>query len=401
MSPIPTQAPTAQDTDAPTAYFDHNATTPLDPRVRDAMLPWLDTDHGNPSSAHRFGRAAEAAVRMAREQVSALLGGAPEEIVFTSSGSEANNAVIAAVAEAHGFRGHLVTSSLEHPSVRAAAQRAEAAGMSVTELAPDAHGLVTADAVGEALREDTRLVCAMVANNEVGTIQPVADVARVCHGDGDGRGGSDPATGVPVMSDAVQAAGKIPVDVQALGVDYLVIGGHKFHGPHGAAALWLRQGAVFSPLLVGGGQEGGRRSSTENVPAIVGLGMASELARRELEQRDQLLRGLRDRFESRLAEIPGATVHCTDSPRLPHTSHIALAGRIGHDLMMDLDARGMAVSIGAACHAGKPRPSVVLTAMGLPVSEAMASLRVSFGITNTEPEVDRLVDALKSIMGVT
>ncbi len=361
------------------------------------MLPWLDAEHGNPSSAHRFGRAAAAAVATAREQVSALLGGAPEEIVFTSSGSEANNAVIAAIAEAHRFTGHLITSSLEHPSVRAAAGRAEAAGMTVTELAPDARGLVTADAVGAALRDDTRLVCAMVANNEVGTIQPVADVTRVCRDHPEGKA-ADSAAGVPVLSDAVQAVGKIAVDVRALGVDYLVIGGHKFHGPHGAAALWLREDATFSPMLVGGGQEDGRRSSTENVPAIVGLGIAAELARRELEARDRLLRGLRDHFERRLAEIPTATVHCTDSPRLPHTSHIALTGRIGQDLMMALDTRGMAVSIGAACHAGKPRPSVVLTAMGLPVSEAVASLRISFGITNTESEVDRLVDALKSII---
>ena len=271
--------------------------------------------------------------------------------------------------------------------------------MTVTELAPDARGLVTADAIGAVLRDDTRLVCAMVANNEVGTIQPVADVTRICRA----HPGVEEAkaTGVPVLSDAVQAVGKIAVDVRALGVDYLVIGGHKFHGPHGAAALWLREDATFSPMLVGGGQEGGRRSSTENVPAIVGLGVAAELAHRELEARDRLLRGLRDHFERRLAEIPTATVHCTDSPRLPHTSHIALAGRIGQDLMMALDSRGMAVSIGAACHAGKPRPSVVLTAMGLPVSEAVASLRISFGITNTESEVDRLVDALKSIIAAS
>jgi cysteine desulfurase len=355
------------------------------------MMPWLDTAHGNPSSAHGFGRAASVAVEQAREQVSALLGAVPDEIVFTSSGSEANNAVIAAVAEAHRYAGHLVTSSLEHPSVRAAARRAQTAGMAVTELTPDQSGLITADAVGQALREDTRLVCAMVANNELGTIQPVAAVVRAC------RAAAGESRCIPVLADAVQAVGKIPVNVQELGVDYLVLGGHKFHGPHGVAALWLRPGTTFAPLLVGGQQEDGRRASTENVPAIVGLGVAADLARREIDQRNRFLRGLRDRFEDRLAAVRGATVHCARSPRLPHTSHIALAGKIGYDVMMALDARGMAVSLGAACHAGKPEPSAVLIAMGLPTEEAIASLRISFGMTNTASEVDQLVDALVSI----
>jgi len=369
------------------AYFDHNATTPLDPRVRDAMLPWLGARHGNPSSAHRFGRAAGEAVQQARLEVAALLGASAEEIVFTASGSEANNAVIAALTSGHAQRGHLVISRLEHPSVRAAAARAAAAGTQVTELVPEADGTIGAGAVAAALRDDTRLVCAMTANNELGTLQPVAAIAAICH-----------ARGVPLLSDAVQAVGKIAVDVGTLGADYAVLGGHKFHGPFGAAALWLRADAPFSPLLIGGDQEGGRRASTENVPAIVGLGEAAALARRELDQRQALLRTLRDRFESGLSAIPCAVVHCAASPRLPHTSHVAFLGHSGYDLMMALDARGMAVSIGAACHSGRPQPSTALLAMGVSRAEALASLRISFGMTNSTEEVDALLAALKALV---
>lgn len=382
------EAPEGYNSAAMSAYFDHNATTPLDPRVRDAMLPWLSSAHGNPSSAHAYGRAARAAVEAARAEVAALLGAEPEDVVFTSSGSEANNAVIAAAAAACGFRGHLVTSTLEHPSVRAAAACAAAGGMDVTELQPAASGLIEPDAVAAALRPDSRLVCTMAANNELGTIQPVAEIAAVCA-----------ARGVPVLADAVQAVGKIAVDAPLLGASYVVLGGHKFHGPYGAAALWLRRGAGFVPLLVGAPQEGGRRASTENVPAIVGLGEAARLAACELAARYDFLRRLRDRFEAGLARIAGTSVHCADTPRLPHTSHVAFAGHVGYDLMMALDARGMAVSIGAACHSGKPQPSAALLAMGFPADEALASLRVSFGMTNTEDEVHALLGALAEIVG--
>ncbi len=366
-----------------TVYFDNNATTPLDPRVRDAMLPWLGELHGNPSSAHACGRRAQQAVVTAREQVASLLGGRPEEIVFTASGSEANNTVIFATGKGCGYRGHLVTSVLEHPSIRAAAARMAAAGMTVTELAPEADGRVSVRAVREALRDDTRLVCLMLANNELGTIQPVREVAAICR-----------ERGIPVLCDAVQAISKIPVDAGELGVDYLTLGGHKFHAPPGVAALWVRDGAQLEPLLVGGSQESSRRAGTENLPSIVGLGAAAALSAVEVDARHARLLALRERLEHGLAAIPDAVVHCADSPRLPHTSHVAFLGVSGHELMLRLDRDGFAVSTGSACHAGKPQPSAAVVSMGVPADEALASLRISFGMTNTAAEVEAFLSAL-------
>ena len=364
-------------------YFDNNATTPLDPRVRDAMLPWLGGLHGNPSSAHAGGRRARTAVETAREQVAALLQGRPEEVVFTSSGSEANNTVIFTVGRRCGHRGHLVTSVLEHPSVRAAAARMAEDGMAVTELSPGADGRVAVDEVRSVLRGDTRLVCLMAASNELGTIQPVREVAAVCR-----------RRGVPVLCDAVQAIGKIPVDVGELGVDYLVLGGHKFHAPAGIAALWVRRGAELRPLLLGAPQESSRRAGTENVPSIVGLGEAAALAAAEVAERHTRLLALRELFENGLTAIPGAAVHCAGSRRLPHTSHVAFPGVSGHELMLRLDRDGFAVSTGSACHSGRPQPSAAVVATGVPASEALASLRISFGMTNTVAEVEAFLPAL-------
>ena len=228
-----------------------------------------------------------------------------------------------------------------------------------------------------------RLVCLMHANNELGTIQPVAEVAAICR-----------AKGVPVLCDAVQSVGKIPVDVAALGVDYLCLGGHKFHGPPGIAALWTRDGAVPVSLLVGASQERGLRASTENVPSVVGLGKACELAREELEARHGHLLGLRKRFEEGLAALDDVVVHCEGSARLPNTSHLAVLGVSGHRLMHWLDEREIAVSTGSACHSGKPKPSRALIRMGMAESEALASLRISFGMPNTEQEIDHLLAAL-------
>jgi cysteine desulfurase len=369
-------------------YLDHNATTPIDPRVREAMLPWLGEGHGNPSSAHRVGREARRAVERARERVAALLGASPEEILFTSSGSEANNAVIYGAAglwdaDRGGPRGQLVGSVLEHPSVRQAAARMAELGAELTELDPGDDGRVAVASVASAFRPDTRLVCLMLANNELGTLQPVAEVAALCRG-----------RGVPVLCDAVQAVGKVPVDARALGVDYLTLGGHKFHGPPGVAALYVRRGAPFEPLLAGAPQESGRRAGTENLPAIVGLGEAAAVASAELEERGRHLASLRDRFEAGLGEIPGAVVHCRDVPRLPSTSHVAFHGCSGHQLMLRLDHRGYAVSTGSACHSGKPQPSPALVAMGVAEDEALASLRVSFGMPNTAAEIDGFLEVL-------
>ena len=364
-------------------YLDHNATTPLDPRAREAMLPWLDEHHGNPSSIHAFGRKVADAVEVAREEIARLIGAAPPELVLTASGTEANNAVLFSVARQAGFRGHLVISAFEHPSVHAMAAGLADAGVELTLVRPGRDGLVDPGAFLGALREDTILASLMLANNEVGTLQPMEEVAAGCA-----------ARGVPVLCDAVQAVGKVPVDVALLGVDYLTLGAHKFYGPLGAAALWIRKGAPFSSYLVGGSQERRRRASTVNVPAVAGLGKAAEIARAEMASRTAHASELRDRFEAGLDGIPDAVIHCAESPRLPNTSHVAFPGADAHALMIRLDLAGYAVSTGSACSSGTVEPSRGLLAMDLPESEALASLRVSFGQTNSVAEVDAFLGLL-------
>ncbi len=367
-------------------YLDHNATTPLDPRVGEAMAPWLGARHGNPSSVHAFGRAARAAVELAREQVADLVGGSSPEIVFTASGTEANNAVLlSAFAGAAGAGGgHLVISELEHPSIQAAADRLESLGVDVTRLCPGADGVVEADSVAAALRPDTRLVCLMLANNELGTVQPVAEAALACR-----------ARGVRLLCDAVQAAGKLAIDAGALGADYLVVAAHKFNGPGGAAAFRIREGAAFEPLILGGGQERRRRAGTENVAALVGFGACAALASEELDGRIERLSRLREGLEAGLAGFPDARLHCASSPRLPHVTHVAFPGLIGEELVVRLDLAGFAVSTGAACASGVVEPSRTLLAMGVEAAEALASIRISLGTTNDEAEIARFLPVLE------
>ena len=368
-----------------TVYFDNNATTPLDPRARAAMLPWLGERWGNPSSIHAQGQEAREAVEGARAAVAELLGARPEELVFVASGTEANNAVLRSAARAGSRAGscHLVISALEHPSIRATAAELAAWGVTVTTVAPDASGVVDPAAVIGALRDDTRLVCLMLASNEIGTLQPVAEVAAECA-----------RRGVAVHCDAVQAAGKIRVDVEALGVDSLAIGAHKFHGPLGAAALWVRTERDLHPFLLGGGQERRRRASTENVAAIVGFGEVSRWAAAELDSRRARLSTLRDRFERGVTAIEDVRVHCQSSPRLPNTSHLAIVGVEGEALVIRLDLAGFSVSTGSACSSGTVEPSPTMLAMGYSAEEALSSLRVSFGLGNTADEVDRFLVSL-------
>jgi cysteine desulfurase len=378
-------------------YLDYNATTPLDPRVRDAMLPWMGPLYGNPSSRHGFGQQAREAVERARAQVAALIGARPADVVFVASGSEADNAVIASASGLHpaphaegkgggpSGGGRLVLSALEHPAVAATAARLAASGREVVTVSPGTDGRVPAEAMLAAAEAGTSLVCLMLANNEIGTLQPVVEVAAVCR-----------ERGVPILCDAVQAAGKIPVSVEQLGVDFLVLGAHKFYGPLGAAALWIRPGAPFDPLILGGGQERRRRAGTENVAALVGFGVAAELAARELEERSEHLRKLRDRFEQGLEAIPGAVIHGRSVPRLPNTSHVAFLGVQAEALSIRLDLAGFAVSTGSACHSGVVEPSGTLTAMGLSREEALSSMRVSFGVTSRETEVDAFLGCLAS-----
>ncbi|MEM9293495.1 MAG: cysteine desulfurase family protein [Acidobacteriota bacterium] len=384
-------------------YLDHNATTPLDPRVGEAMLPWLlgsldpSLGHGeragggrwgrwgNPSSAHAFGRDASAAVEAAREQVAALLEAKPEEVIFTASGTEANNAVINTVAREAGGCGHVVLSAFEHPSVDAAVARWEELGMSATRVAPGPDGVVSAAAMAEAMREETVLLCLMLAQNEIGTLQPVAEVAAAAR-----------RRGVPLLCDAVQAPGKVPLGVEALGVDYLTLGAHKLYGPLGAAALWVRPGLTAESLAAGAGQEGGRRAGTENVAAIVGFGAAARWAQQELEFRHEHSRELRDAFEAAVAAEPSLQPHeiwGRGAPRLPNTSSIAFPGVVAAQLARRLDGAGFAVSTGAACHDGGA-PSGALGALGASSAMASATLRVSFGAVNEHEQVEAFVAAL-------
>lgn len=363
-------------------YFDHNATTPLDPRVREEMLPWFGARHGNPSSVHAFGRAAREVIESARDRVASLIGAVPGRVIFTASGTEANNAVVFSLATARPS-GHLVLSAMEHPSIQAAADRLAASGWEVTRVAPASTGRIEAERVMEVVREETDLVCLMLANNELGTLQPVAEVAAACR-----------AADVPVLCDAVQAAGKIPVSVDDLGVDFLTLGAHKFHGPLGAAAIWMREGLELEPYLVGGGQERRLRAGTENVAAIAGFGKAAELANDELEDRARHLGQMRDSFERRIAGLARVTVHGADVDRLPTTSNVALHGISAETLMIRLDLQGVAVSGGAACSSGKVEPSVTLRAIGLSEEEAASTVRFSFGMTNQPAEIDELLELL-------
>jgi cysteine desulfurase len=363
-------------------YFDNNATTPVDPRVREEMLAWLDGVHGNPSSAHRVGQAAHAAVERARDRVAALLGAAPAEIVFCASGTEANNTVVADALRRAAPGDRVVVSAFEHPSVLRALERwAPAAGVEVTRIAPGRDGVVDPTVFAAALTPRTRLAALMLVNNELGTIQPVAAVAAACR-----------ELGVPLLCDAVQAAGKIPLDVEGLGADFVTIGAHKFHGPLGAAALWSR--SDYEPHLIGGAQEGRRRASTVNVPAVAGLGVACEIARVESTARAAHLAELRDRFEAGLTEIPDVEVHGAAAPRVPHTSNVAFLGVLNQELMMRLDLAGFAVSTGAACGSGTIQPSATLTALGLDREQALAALRISFGAQNRAAEVDAFLPVL-------
>ncbi|MBI5502800.1 MAG: cysteine desulfurase [Deltaproteobacteria bacterium] len=366
-------------------YLDHNATTPVAPEVLDELLPYLRDEFGNASSTHWWGQRARAAVERARERVAELLGADPAEIVFTSGGTEAANQVLRGASEAAGGPGAaVVASAVEHHAVLAPCARLEELGTRVVRVPVDREGVVDVDALAGTLGERTALVAVMLANNEVGTIQPVDRVVEAAR-----------ARGVPVFTDAVQAVGRIPVDVRALGVDFLSLSGHKLYGPKGVGALYVRRGTRVAPLLRGGEHEGGRRAGTSNVPGIVGLGRACELARARLDGDAARLRALRDRLEAGIrARLPDARVHGHPSLRLPNTLSVGFPGVEGESLLMNLDLLGFAVSTGSACNAGSLRPSHVLLAMGRTPEEAHAAVRFSLGRGNTEAEIDRAIGAV-------
>jgi cysteine desulfurase len=383
-------------TTMPRIYLDNNATTAVRPVVREAMLPYFAGEFGNPSSAHYFGQRARQAIEHAREVVAALIGARSSEIVFTSGGTEADNAAIFGViggvlgralraeGKSAGGAPHLITTSIEHDAVVNACGALQARGVSVTYVPVGRDGVVRPDAVRAAIRPETALISVMRANNEIGTLQPIEEIGRIAA-----------EAGIRFHTDAVQAAGKVSIDVKCLGVDLLSLSAHKFHGPKGAGALFVRKGVEIEPLLFGGRNERGRRAGTENVAAIVGLGKACELVRADLEEASAYLSELRDRLESGLlARIPGARVNGDPARRVPNTSNLMLPGVESESLVIALDLVGLACSAGAACSSGAVDPSHVLTAIGLSPAEARASLRLSVGRTNTPEEIDKALELI-------
>src|ERR1700694_5509641 len=362
-------------------YLDYNATTPVEPEVLDAMLPYLSGEYGNAASIHTFGQKARAAVETAREQVAALIGARAQEIVFTSGGTEADNhAIFGVVAPAASLpsRPHVITSSIEHEAVLNTCQALEKQGVDVTYLSVDADGRVQPDDLRRTVRKETVLITIMHANNELGTLQPMDEIGRIA-GEAD----------VPFHTDAVQSAGKLPIDVNALGVDLLALSGHKFYAPKGIGALYIRGGTRLRQLLYGGHHQRGFRPGTENVPGIVGLGNAAEIAKKSLAQDAERISALRDTLEQGLLEsVPHSRVNGGGAPRTPNTANILFPGLEGEALVIALDLKGLACSTGAACSSGAVEPSHVLTAIGLSPDEARASLRFSLGRHTTPAEID-------------
>ncbi len=366
-------------------YFDHNASTPVRPEAADAMRACLEGLHANPSSLHREGQRARAAVERARGQVADLVGARADEVTFTSGGTEGDHAGLIGAAWALETRGRRVAiSAIEHHAVHGAAQVLGRLGFAVEHLRVESDGVLNPERIA-ALPADVTVVSVMLANNETGVLQPVADVAERAS-----------ARNVRTHCDAVQAVGKVPVDFDALGVDYLVLSAHKLGGPKGVGALVVRRDAPFEPLFRGSGHERGRRGGTENLPGIIGLGVAAELAARDLAAESMRLRALRTRLESGLrARFPDAVVHGASAPRLPNTVNASFPGARSDHLLMALDARGVAVSAGAACASGAVEPSPVLTAMGVSRDLAVCALRLSMGRGTSEAEVDGVLAALE------
>ena len=366
-------------------YLDHNASTPLDPRVLEAMLPILSEAFGNPSSLHWFGQRTRAAVEEARVQAASLIGATPAEVVFTASGTEADNLALRGVAtRAREPRRKLVVTAVEHHAVLNTARALAEEGFPVETVRVDAEGRVDLDDLRAKVDDRTALVSIMLANNETGVVQPVAEAAGVAR-----------EHGALVHCDAVQAAGKVPVDVRALDADLLTLSAHKIYGPKGVGLLYVRRGTPMNALVRGGAQERNRRAGTENVAGIVGLGAAALLAREHLEADGARLRGLRDRFEAELLAIAGAARNGAE-PRVPNTTNVSFAGTEAEGLLMALDLMGVAVSTGAACAAGGIEPSHVLRAMGLPAERVQASLRFSLGRATTGAQLVRAADGVRA-----
>ncbi len=373
-------------------YLDHAASTPVDPRVLEAMLPFFEQNFGNPSSIHRFGQKAEAAVESAREQMAAALNCQPREIIFTACGSESDNlALRGAALAARRERGthHILISPVEHHAVsRTAEQLADVFGFELEYLPVDAHGRVSPEDVAVRLRPETAVVSVIHANNEIGTLNPIAEIGALCR-----------ARGIPFHTDAVQSGAHLPLDVDALKVDFLSLGAHKFYGPKGVGVLYARQGVPLLPVQTGGAQELGRRAGTQNVPYIVGMAAAFALVQQEHSDRAEHERALRDRIIGRVLEdIPEARLTGHPTERLPNHASFVFQGVDGNQLLMLLDVAGFACSSGSACKTGNPEPSEVLTALDLPREWALGSLRVTVGKDTNPEDVERFLDALPGLI---
>jgi cysteine desulfurase len=371
-------------------YFDSNATTPLGPEAMEAVVRATRELFGNASSVHHFGQQAKAALDEARSAVAALINGDPSEIVFTSGGTEADNFAIRGAAEAlePAGRRHLVASAIEHEAVLNTLKALARRGWRTTLVPVDQSGIVSPDRVREAVTGETALVSVMHANNEIGTIQPIAEIAAIAH-----------ERGAVMHTDAVQSVGKIPVDVRALGVDLLALSAHKFNGPKGAGVLWVKRGTRMQPLLTGGKHERNRRAGTENVAAIAGLGVAAQLALSKMGAEAARVAGLRDRLEAGiLRDVPGSVVNGARAARVPNTTNISFDRVEAESLLIALDLEGVAVSTGSACSSGALEPSHVLRAMGFPAHRTQNSLRFSLGMFSTPAEVDHVIAILPSIV---
>ncbi|HUI77363.1 MAG TPA: cysteine desulfurase family protein [Bryobacteraceae bacterium] len=367
-------------------YFDHNATTPLAPEVLEAMVAAFGQTFGNASSIHHFGQAAKQRLEAARRQIAAAIHANPAEVVFTGGGTESDNLAILGVARGVSGRRHVITTAIEHTAVLSTCAQLEREGVEVTRLPVGAAGVVDPESLRRELRPETVLVSVMHANNELGTVQPIAEIAHITR-----------EAGVVLHVDGVQAFGKIPVDVKALGADLYTMSAHKLYGPKGVGALYVRKGTKLAPVVFGGHHERDRRPGTENVPAIVGFGVAAELASTNLAADSERIAGLRDRLETAVLDrIRETGINGAREERTPNTTNIYFDGIDGEALVIALDLRGFAVSTGSACSSGAVTPSHVLTAIGRSAERARASIRFSLGTSTTRQQVDALVEALEA-----
>ena len=371
-----------------TVYVDNNATTKVAPEVLEVMVPFFSEYYGNPSSMHFFGGQVQKKVDEARGKVAEFLGAEPSEIVFTSCGTESDNAAVLGTLDSYPEKRHIITTRVEHPAVGNVSTYLGRKGYRVTELSVDREGRLDLDALRESLTDETALVTIMYANNETGVIFPIEEISEIVK-----------ARGIPFHTDAVQAAGKIPLNMKKSKLDMLSISGHKLHAPKGIGVLYIRKGTKFSPFLIGGHQEKGRRGGTENVPYIIGLGKASELAKRHLDEENTKVRSLRDYLEAKLLEkIPNTLVNGDRKNRLPNTASLSFEYVEGESILLLLSDLGICASSGSACTSGSLEPSHVLRAMGVPFTAAHGSIRFSLSIYNTKEEMDYIIEHLPPII---